>query len=87
MTFLFQIIYKVISTTVRSSPYSQEMQDLIKITNLRIVFTELHTLGTLFCLTFLLPQVIVYRFFCESMDTDTSELQDIKYKHSMDWFN
>ncbi|XP_019880916.2 laminin subunit beta-1 isoform X2 [Aethina tumida] len=41
-----EIIYKVIPRTVSIlNPYSEQVQSLLKMTNLRINFTKLHTLG------------------------------------------
>ncbi|XP_022099297.1 laminin subunit beta-1-like [Acanthaster planci] len=41
-----EVIFKVLPPNIRiDNPYSDDVQDMIKITNLRINFTELHTLG------------------------------------------
>ena len=42
----FQLVYKVISPHIPTEdPYAPEIAELLKITNLRINFTKLHTLG------------------------------------------
>jgi hypothetical protein len=41
-----QVVYKVLSPHIPTdNPYSDEIANLLKITNLRINFTKLHTLG------------------------------------------
>uniref|UniRef100_A0A0K0EAE9 Laminin subunit beta-1 n=1 Tax=Strongyloides stercoralis TaxID=6248 RepID=A0A0K0EAE9_STRER len=41
-----ELVYKVISPQIRTgNPYADEVANLLKITNLRINFTKLHTLG------------------------------------------
>ena len=45
-----QIIYRVLPPNIKLNspgfdPYSKEVQDLLKTTNLRLTFTRLHTLG------------------------------------------
>uniref|UniRef100_A0A915C6Q9 Laminin subunit beta-1 n=2 Tax=Parascaris TaxID=6254 RepID=A0A915C6Q9_PARUN len=41
-----ELVYKVISPHIRTeNPYSDEIANLLKVTNLRINFTKLHTLG------------------------------------------
>ena len=47
---LSQIIYRVLPPNIKLhspgfDPYSKEVQDLLKTTNLRLTFTRLHTLG------------------------------------------
>ncbi|GAB1608593.1 laminin subunit beta-1-like [Argonauta hians] len=41
-----EVVFQVLSTSISiGNPYSSEVQDLLKLTNLRINFTKLHTLG------------------------------------------
>ena len=45
-----KVIYRVLPRTINTNtpgfnPYSQEVQNLLKMTNLSITFTKLHTLG------------------------------------------
>ena len=50
VTWFVQVIYRVLPVTVRiDDPYKEEVQDLMKITNLRVNFTKLHSLGTILC--------------------------------------
>ena len=49
--FLFQVVFRVLPPFIPiDDPYDQTVQDLLKLTNLRINFTELHTLGKIYLL-------------------------------------
>lgn len=45
---IVQVVFKVLPPHLKvDNPYAQEVQDLLKLTNLRVIFKELHTLGEL----------------------------------------
>ena len=46
---IFQVVFRVLPPFIPiDDPYDQTVQDLLKLTNLRINFTELHTLGKIY---------------------------------------